>query len=55
MFNKVGYEAVSFFVVLSGFIITWVALRQGVGRVFVSRRPVVGPFVLPCRSVRHSH
>jgi peptidoglycan/LPS O-acetylase OafA/YrhL len=38
VFNKVGYEAVSFFVVLSGFIITWVALRQGVGRVFVSRR-----------------
>lgn len=37
-FNKVGYQSVSFFVVLSGFIITWVSLRQGKGRIFTARR-----------------
>ncbi len=38
IFNKVGYESVSFFIVLSGFIITWVASRQRVNGEFIARR-----------------
>lgn len=37
-FNKPGYESVSFFIVLSGFILTWVAPLSGPDRVFLTKR-----------------
>ena len=36
--NKAGYESVSFFIVLSGFILTWVVRPTGPDRVFLTKR-----------------
>lgn len=46
--NKAGYEAVSFFIVLSGFILTWVLGPSAPDRVFLAKRYLK---ILPAHAV----